>query len=150
MDPYKCLNDLREFVSSGYYSNARENLANYREWRKNGGFGPPGGDKIADDLEKRLNVVSPLPQSVPYVPDPEKYIRTALDEYPIADLRETAGHWHGGQWSALYAFSSSGTVTHGLRSEASQCADDADNRDDCEPDESDKLRAIASLEPREV
>lgn len=80
------------------------------------------------------------------VPCPYAYISTGLGEYAVADLQETASHWHGGQWSALYAFCSSGTVVPGLASEANPCARDAGNCDDCEIDEADKLRAIASLE----
>lgn len=31
--------------------------------------------------------------------------------------RKTAADWHGGQWSALYAFASTGTIVPGLESE---------------------------------
>lgn len=34
---------------------------------------------------------------------------------------DLACRWHGGQWSALYAFLSSGTVTHGLAREVKHC-----------------------------
>jgi hypothetical protein len=37
------------------------------------------------------------------------------------ELRETASLWHGGQGSALYAFSSTGTATAGLWYEVMQC-----------------------------
>jgi len=45
---------------------------------------------------------------------------TDIDEDPD-DYRRTASRWHDGQWSALYAFASSGTVTHGISSEIRQC-----------------------------
>ena len=48
-------------------------------------------------------------------------------------LRETASAWHGGQWSPLYAFASSGTVVAGAASEAEHClrfyTDDASDTD---------------------
>ena len=37
------------------------------------------------------------------------------------DFRHIASEWHGGQWSALYAFASTGTVTHGLCGEILRC-----------------------------
>ena len=50
-----------------------------------------------------------------------------------AALRETASAWHGGQWSPLYAFASSGTVVRGAASEAEHClhhyTDDATDED---------------------
>ena len=71
-----------------------------------------------------------------------EYIRSpAGEEYHRAELREVASQWHGGQWSALYAFSSSGAVVDGLGSEAQKCADTCE--DACE---SDKLMTIAGLE----
>jgi len=45
------------------------------------------------------------------------------DEAYVADARETAYLWHGGQASALYAFASTGTVLPGLGSSARACAD---------------------------
>lgn len=72
------------------------------------------------------------------------------DEVYIADLRRLAYAWHGGQWSPLYAFASSGTIVSGLARESLRCAELA--RDTCEcgdaaeyPDEI-MLRAIADLE----
>ncbi len=35
--------------------------------------------------------------------------------------RELAGQWHGGQWSSLYAFASTGTVQPSLASEIVEC-----------------------------
>lgn len=43
------------------------------------------------------------------------------DEHELHRYRELASHWHGGQWSALYAFSSSGTIVEGLRAEVEEC-----------------------------
>lgn len=36
-------------------------------------------------------------------------------------LHITASHWHDGQTSALYAYSSTGTVLPGLAAEVKQC-----------------------------
>ncbi len=36
--------------------------------------------------------------------------------------RETASQYHGGQWSAMYAFASTGTITSGLVSEILEAA----------------------------
>ena len=38
-----------------------------------------------------------------------------------AEAREIAGEWHGGQWSPLYAFCSSGTMVEGLEGEIADC-----------------------------
>lgn len=35
--------------------------------------------------------------------------------------REIASWWHGGRWSALYAFCSTGTRTFDLQAEVRQC-----------------------------
>ena len=37
--------------------------------------------------------------------------------------RVIAGDWHGGQWTPLYAFSSSGTITSGIEREIISCMD---------------------------
>jgi len=75
-------------------------------------------------------------------PADDEIVRTKLGEYSRAELRHVASEWHSGQWSAFYAFSSSGTAIEGLESEAARCIHQ------CEDDEeTDKLRAIASLEP---
>lgn len=70
------------------------------------------------------------------------------DEVYIADLRDVASHWHGGQWSALYAFASSGTIVAGLAREANECAEHAQSSPDDGADFPDDvmLRAIAELE----
>lgn len=78
--------------------------------------------------------------------EPEEYIRTKLGEYPIAELRHLAYDYHGGQWSPLYAFASSGYIIPGLAAEATKAAKIVPN--DAEVDEEDKLMAIASLESR--
>lgn len=46
----------------------------------------------------------------------------------IYGLRAVAARWHTGQWSALYAFASTGTVVPGLYSEAMACARKAQSR----------------------
>jgi hypothetical protein len=45
-----------------------------------------------------------------------------------SEARKIAGDWHGGQWSPLYAFCSSGTITPGIDSEISQCLREVQNR----------------------
>jgi hypothetical protein len=44
-------------------------------------------------------------------------------------LRQTASEWHSGQYSPLYAFSSTGTITPGLEAEIFDCLRDASPRD---------------------
>ena len=44
-------------------------------------------------------------------------------------LREIASEWHGGQWTALYAYSSTGTITPGLEREIVECLNEAKRRD---------------------
>jgi hypothetical protein len=39
------------------------------------------------------------------------------------DHRSTAADWHGGQWTALYAYASTGTVLWGLDQEIRDCLD---------------------------
>ena len=41
--------------------------------------------------------------------------------------REIAGQWHGGQWSALYSFASTGTIQPSLASEIVECFDLAES-----------------------
>lgn len=43
--------------------------------------------------------------------------------------RELAGSWHGGQWSAMYAFCSSGTILIGLDTEIRQAIREARGRE---------------------
>lgn len=74
--------------------------------------------------------------------DNDRYIRTSLGEYHIAELRHVASEWHGGQVTALYAFSSTGSVVPGLATEARQCAERCKDAE-----EADKLAAITQLEP---
>jgi hypothetical protein len=87
----------------------------------------------------------------------DKLIKTKLGEYYIAELREIAGLFHDGQWSAFYAFSSSGAITPGLASEAKDAIASLDRPDSFDYDEEDEntkspaeyedmLNAIASLE----
>lgn len=38
-----------------------------------------------------------------------------------SEARSIAANWHGGQWSSLYAFSSTGTIDEGLIVEIERC-----------------------------
>ena len=70
------------------------------------------------------------------------------DEHYVADARETAALWHGGQWSALYAFLSTGTVLPGLSSEAEACRRDAEARrgtPDMTDDDADACNIMADI-----
>lgn len=42
----------------------------------------------------------------------------------IDKLRIIASEWHSGQWSPLYAFSSTGTITAGIIEEIQNCIND--------------------------
>lgn len=78
--------------------------------------------------------------------DIPEYVRSdeSGETYHREELRQLAGEWHGGQWSALYAFSSSGTVVPGLATEAVSAADKS-----ADIIEIDKLRTLATLEPED-
>lgn len=79
--------------------------------------------------------------------DPADIVRTSLDEYYAADLMRLAADWHGGQSSALYAFTSTGSVIPGLGAEARRCAEYPQARTLRDgQDEQDMLHAIASLD----
>lgn len=52
------------------------------------------------------------------------------DEAYVAEARETAYLWHGGQASAIYAFASTGTVLPGLSEEAEKCRAEANKEQD--------------------
>ena len=56
--------------------------------------------------------------------------------YP-AEAPLLAEHWHGGQWSPLYAFLSTGTVEPGLSGELCQCLASAERH---APEDIDALR----------
>lgn len=54
-----------------------------------------------------------------YTPDDiETGEHEMTDSTDLAELRATAAEWHGGQWSPLYAFASSGTVVRGAAHDA--------------------------------
>lgn len=74
------------------------------------------------------------------IPKSMEMVTTPLGEYYISELKDVASLWHSGQWSALYAFSSSGTVTSGLEREAKQAMENCED-----PIEWDQLRAISML-----
>lgn len=93
---------------------------------------------------------------IAWADDGPEYLKldTFGDDVHCAELRQLAYDWHGGQWSPLYAFASSGAITEGLASEADRCASQAETleaADDYEPSEdrsfpdSLMLRTIATL-----
>ena len=43
-----------------------------------------------------------------------------------ARMRRIASWWHSGMWSALYAFSSTGTILSSLRAEIRTCIEESD------------------------
>jgi hypothetical protein len=51
------------------------------------------------------------------VTEEREWIVTALGEWHRSELRDWAGYWHSGQFSALYAYCSSGSVVTGLAAE---------------------------------
>jgi hypothetical protein len=51
------------------------------------------------------------------------------------EAHRLACDWHGGQWSALYAFLSSGTVEHGLARELRTCLASTLRREEVAEDE---------------
>lgn len=46
-----------------------------------------------------------------------EWIQTGIGEWHREELRITAGDWHSGQFSPLYAYCSSGSVVSGLAAE---------------------------------
>jgi hypothetical protein len=46
----------------------------------------------------------------------------------LGEARHIASEWHSGQWSALYAFSSSGTIQSGLESEVETIISECERR----------------------
>ncbi len=50
MDPVQCLADASEWIEKREYHEARNCLEDYNEWRRKGGFEPPGGDVLAARL----------------------------------------------------------------------------------------------------
>ena len=48
----------------------------------------------------------------------------------IDRARFIASEWHSGQWSALYAFSSSGTVTSGIEREITDDIEECKNAEE--------------------
>lgn len=66
-----------------------------------------------------------------YFAEPSETIRFASkcgDEAYVLDAILTASLWHGGQWSALYAFASTGAVVDGLGAEAEACVKESNRR----------------------
>lgn len=47
----------------------------------------------------------------------------------LSKYRQLAGEWHDGQWSALYSFSSTGTITEFLPKEIRDCFPLANSRE---------------------
>lgn len=54
MDPQAALDAAESAINDGDKAEAREYLANYASWRRNGGFQPAGGDARHASLLKRL------------------------------------------------------------------------------------------------
>lgn len=50
MDPAETLRIARDAYTSGDFETCREYLGYYSEWRRKGGFEPPDGDKIFNEL----------------------------------------------------------------------------------------------------
>ena len=72
-----------------------------------------------------------------------EWIQTDAGEWHRVDLALTAGDWHGGQWSPLYALASSGSVVAGLAAEAGRCVELAEAEGLWE--DAGALRAIVAL-----
>ena len=53
MDPSQALREAEDCLRAGQPAEAAEALARYRAWRRRGGFEPPGGDGLADELRRR-------------------------------------------------------------------------------------------------
>jgi hypothetical protein len=79
--------------------------------------------------------------------DSPEYYKLHLfgDEVHRADLREVASEWHGGQWSALYAFASSGAIARGLAWECEKAAKLAGEAESAEGYQYNEERADDSL-----
>lgn len=55
-----------------------------------------------------------------------KDVEGMFDSFHVSELRTIASYWHGGQFSPLYAFASSGSITPGLAKEALEAAKHAE------------------------
>lgn len=118
-----------------------------------------------DDEGNEVGIVAPWDEWQVFDGEPESLTcgtcGAVLDEYvpdgyvfPFDedDARCVAGEWHGGQWSALYAFSSSGTVTAGLLAEVREAVEiaDGDRYDDRDRAELERLREYVVAHPGQV
>jgi len=54
MDPKAALDSAESAIKAGDLEEAEEFLANYREWRRKGGFEPDGGDLRCGHLSMRM------------------------------------------------------------------------------------------------
>ncbi len=54
MDPQAALDCAESAIEDGDLEEAEEFLANYREWRRKGGFAPEGGDLRCERLSMRM------------------------------------------------------------------------------------------------
>jgi hypothetical protein len=54
MDPQAALNNALHAANTDDRASAREYLANYWAWRRNGGYEPAGGDEEARDIARLL------------------------------------------------------------------------------------------------
>jgi hypothetical protein len=59
VDPKQALLDAQKHLRTGELDEAVACLADYRAWRRGGGFEPTGGDQLACDLERRLAAAVP-------------------------------------------------------------------------------------------
>jgi hypothetical protein len=81
------------------------------------GYGAWDDEEITDDAANRKRVL---------------WIAAGNIRDEMLPLQATASDWHSGQNSALYAFSSSGTIIPGLASEVRECIREANSADDIE------------------
>jgi hypothetical protein len=87
MDPQSALDAARAALAAGKFTEAKEFLRNYLEWRQRGGFEPANGDATL----RELNALA--------------YSR--ISTYRALQL---FGEWHSGQWCPMYAVQSSRLV----------------------------------------
>ncbi len=54
MEPEVSLRQAQLFLEKGKYAKADEQLIDYCEWRRVGGFEPDGGDGVAESINDKL------------------------------------------------------------------------------------------------
>lgn len=114
MDPETCLEDCADAVASWRWTDAKESLQAYREWRAGGGFEPDGGDARADALHARIEGSVPSWLNGYRMRDGSLYAYSSIGSYPIfyltrdndclcakcaheeeEDLSSAGVHWEG-------------------------------------------------------